>query len=1170
MTTKANDKKPEGKKILEQVRKIADGNSAAAEVAYALSEVAAIYPITPSSPMSELSDAWAAKNRTNLFGDVVKVAEMQSEAGAAGAVHGILSGGVLATTFTASQGLLLMIPNMYKIAGELLPTVFHVAARSLATHALSIFCDHSDVMATRSTGFAMLASSNVQEAHDFAAIAHAATLKSLIPFMHFFDGFRTSHEIQTIAALSPEILLHLVDIAKIADFRRRSLNPNNPSAKVGAQNPDVYFQSRELANTFYFKTPAIVAELFERFSRLTGRSYKLFDYTGAADATDVIVIMGSGAETVTETVAYLTKQGKKVGVMTVRLFRPFSLSHFKEVLPKTVERIAVLDRTRDPGALGEPLYQDIVTATHGMTVSVIGGRYGLSSKEFTPGMVCSIFNHLREKGTHNFTVGIVDDVTHLSLPKHEEPAILPEGTFQCMFWGFGSDGTVSANKSTLKIIGSQTNKHVQGYFSYDSKKSGGTTVSHLRFSDSPIKAPYLITQADMVAVHRPSFMMHYDVLETIKEGGLLLVNAPVSSDQVFNSFTREIQEKILARRVKVFCIDAFKIAREAGLGGKISTVMQVAFFAVAQVLPMDDAVVYIKKQIAATFSAKGKEIVDMNYNAVDAACAAVHEVSIPYEIIISAPNPSIPSFKTRFEHEVIGPIMKMKGDMIPLSALPSDGQVPTGTTQLEKRGIALKVPRWISEKCIQCGLCSFVCPHAAIRMNQMAEDVIADAPSGFVTISSNTANTSGLRFRVQVYPEDCTGCTLCVSACPLSDKALTMQSIEESRGSGECERSVFFDTLPENLNGVEKNSIKWSQFKKPLFEFSGACSGCGETSYIKLLTQLFGERMIIANATGCSSIYGGTFPTIPYTTSHRGKGPAWANSLFEDNAEYGFGIRLAIDAARVRLRRLLVTLAADVDGALRQSIRFHLERWQETSDEIITHADTLKEQLSACKHDLLTEIIPLIDYIVERSVWCIGGDGWAYDIGFGGLDHVLAQGKNINILVLDNEQYANTGGQASKATPTGAIAKFASLGKDLPKKDLGLMMMSYGNIYVASINMGADKLQVVKALQEAESYDGPSLVIAYGTCINHGVDMAKANEMSLLAGKSGHWPLYRYDPRTGFTWDGDGDASYDEFVALQKRFTMLKLQDPERAAELMQKAKKQHDEKRKAFKRYES
>lgn len=1149
-----------------------DGNTAAAHVAYAFSDVAAIYPITPSSNMGEYADLWASQGRKNVFGEVVDIVEMQSEAGAAGAVHGSLTAGAFTTTFTASQGLLLMLPNMHKIAGEMLPTVFHVSARSLAAQSLSIFGDHSDVMAARNTGFAMMAASSIQEIVDLSLVCHLATLKSSIPFLSFFDGFRNSHEIQKIEMIDYDTIKETIEPEYIEKFRARGLNPERPKIKVGAQNPDVYFQGRESTNLMYDACPGIVQEYMDKVAKITGRKYRLFDYLGHPEATKVIVAMGSGCDTLEEAVNYLTAKGEKVGLVKVRLFRPFDLKALNDAIPQSVKKICVLDRTKEPGSIGEPLYLDVVAALKDRHLSIIGGRYGLSSKEFTPSMVKAVYDHLDGACTHGFTVGINDDVSHRSLKVTDKIDTVPEGTISCKFWGLGADGTVGANKNSIKIIGDNTEMYAQGYFQYDSKKSGGITRSHLRFGKKRIQSEYLVESADFIACHNQAFIGRYDILEGIKEGGVFLLNSNWSKEEAFANLTKDMQQTIIDKKVKFYNIDGLAISKDVGLGARINSVMQAAFFIISNILERDVAIKMMKKAVEKSYSRKGAEIVEMNWKAIDAADAALTEVAVPKTMpkVAAEMKKLVPDDSDDFTRNVIEKIMREKGDDIPVSHMPIDGAIDTGTTRLEKRGVAPFIPHWEHEKCIQCNQCAFICPHAAIRPKLVEPGMLKKAPASFAVLDTKGKDKDNYKYRLQVYTEDCIGCAACVVECPV--EALAMSPIQAERDLGEFENQEFFDTLPEDVLGASReDTVKGSQFKQPLMEFSGACSGCGETAYVKLVTQLFGDRMIIANATGCSSIYGGTFPSIPYTKNKDGHGPAWANSLFEDNAEYGLGMRLAVDSNRRQLKsNMKKAIEAGVDGELAKLFQWSIDNWSKTDEEAKANGVKMKgllakalEKASGEIKDILRKIKELESYFVEKSVWAFGGDGWAYDIGYGGVDHTLASGKNINILVLDTEVYSNTGGQASKASPIGAVAKFAESGKKTTKKDLGMMLMSYGYVYVASVSMGANKNQVIKAMKEAEAYDGPSIVICYAPCIAHGIDMSRAQEREQLAVETGYWLLYRYNPelrkegKNPFTFETkEPKKSVIDFIQGEKRYTSLLRENPALVEEFRKEAER--------------
>ncbi|MCC6423178.1 MAG: pyruvate:ferredoxin (flavodoxin) oxidoreductase [Phycisphaerales bacterium] len=1156
-----------------------DGNEAAVSVAYRLSEVAAIYPITPSSTMGELADEWSAKGRANIWGTIPRISQMQSEGGAAGAVHGALQAGALTTTFTASQGLLLMIPSMYKIAGELLPFVMHVSARTLATHALSIFGDHQDVMSCRQTGFAMLCSNSVQEAHDMALIAHVATLRGRVPFVHFFDGFRTSHEVNKIQELSDDDLRELMDDEAVAAFRRQAMTPDRPVLRGAAQNPDTFFQAREACNPFYEDCPRHVKEVMEQFAARTGRRYGLFDYVGDPQAERVIVLMGSGAQTAEQTARWLCDHGQRVGVLKVRLYRPWSNEDFVRSLPPCVSRVAVLDRTKEPGALGEPLYQDVVCALREAREtglidhepSVIGGRYGLSSKEFTPAMVKAVYDELdRPHPRRRFTVGIMDDVTHLSLDVEQGFEILGEEVVQCIFYGLGADGTVGANKNSIKIIGEETDNWAQGYFVYDSKKSGAITISHLRFGPEPIEAPYLIGKARFVACHQFHFLERYDVLEHAATGAVFLLNSTMPADRIWEHLPVGVQRAIIEKDLQFHVIDAYQVARDSGMGGRINTIMQTCFFGISGVLPREQAIEQIKKTIQKTYGKKGREVVDRNFAAVDNALAHLQQVNYPKQITASESPPLISHKAPDFVQRITGVMLSNHGDLLPVSAFAVDGTWPMSTARWEKRNLATEIPVWDAELCIQCNKCAIVCPHAAIRAKVYNPDALAGAPETFKSIDYKAPDLKGDKYTIQVAPEDCTGCRLCVMVCPARDKsnprhkAIDMEPQAPLRDR-ERDNFDFFLTLPDPDRSRLRLDVKGTQMLTPLFEFSGACSGCGETPYIKLLTQLYGDRILIANATGCSSIYGGNLPTTPYCTNADGRGPSWANSLFEDNAEFGLGMRLALDKHREQAIELLLRMAGVID---RPKLIDELLNAPQSNDAQIAaqraRVEALAVRLMEIDSPESSRLTLLADYLVHKSVWIVGGDGWAYDIGFGGLDHVLASGRKVNVLVLDTEVYSNTGGQQSKSTPIGAAAKFASAGKSQPKKDLGLIAMSYGSIYVAQVALGAKDVQTVKAFQEAESYPGASLIIAYSHCIAHGYDMAFGADQQKLAVESGYWPLYRYDPRR--TDAGESPLQLDspapktplaDYMRNETRFRMVEQQDPDRFRELSAAAQRQ-------------
>ncbi len=1158
-----------------------DGNEAAASVAFALSEVLAIYPITPASPMGEHADTWASSGRTNLWGSIPEIVEMQSEAGAAGTLHGALQTGALATTFTASQGLLLMLPNMFKIAGELTPAVIHVAARAVATHALSIFGDHSDVMAARTTGFAMLCASSVQEAHDFAAVAHTATLRTRVPFLHFFDGFRTSHEINRIELLDDETLAELVSADDIAAHKLRRLRPTAPAVRGTAQNPDVFFQAREVANPIYDGVPGAVADVFDHLESLTGRRYGLVDYEGAPDAERVIVMMGSGAGATSEAVAKLVAGGDRVGVVTVRLFRPFPVEAFLSALPESVRSVAVLDRTKEPGSVGEPLYLDVVATlaeSDRQGVRVIGGRYGLGSKEYTPAMAKAIFDELdAETPKRRFTVGIIDDVSHSSLDV-DAAFHVDTGGRSAVFYALGSDGTVGANKASVKIIGSQPTLHAQGYFVYDSKKSGSMTVSHLRFGADPIRSTYLVEEADLVACHQFGLLDRFDVLETARPGGTFLLNAPFAADELWQHLPRVIQREILDRQLRVFTIDAAKIADELGIPGRINTVMQPCFFALADVMDLDAAIVEVKQSIEDAYGRRGRFIVERNHAAVDRALAELTEMVVPAGAADALPDAveqldvATAVLETDFIDRVTMAMIAGKGDRLPVSAMPLDGTFPSGTTKYEKRKLAASIPVWEPDLCIDCGKCAIVCPHAAIRMKAYEPDAIADAPEHFLTKPFRSREIKNHQLTVQVAPDDCTGCGICVDVCPAKDKtnvrrkSINMRSASEHRDA-ERVRWDFFLQIPElDRTLVSHDSVKNAQLLEPLFEFSGACAGCGETPYLKLLTQLFGDRLVVANATGCSSIYGGNLPTTPWSKNADGLGPAWSNSLFEDNAEFGLGMRLGVEHHEREAQRLVDELSGALGVELAAAL---LANTQPTEADIDGQRDRVRElraALTSIEDPRARRLEVIADELVRSSTWIVGGDGWAYDIGFGGVDHVLGSGRNVNLLVLDTEVYSNTGGQASKATPLGAVAKFASAGKNTAKKDLGAVARRYGNVYVAQVALGGSEIQTVKALQEADAWDGPSLVIAYSTCIAHGIDMTTSMAHQKDAVKSGYWPLYRYRPTTEeherpFQLDSAAPSiPMREFALSEARYAMLARSDPERSEHLLNLAQANIDE----------
>ena len=1139
------------------IKMTVDGNEAVGHVAYAFSDVAAIYPITPSSPMAEHVDEWAAQGRKNLFGQKVHIAEMQSEAGAAGSVHGSLAAGALTTTFTASQGLLLMIPNMYKISGELLPCVFHVSARALAAHALSIFGDHSDVMACRQTGFAMLASGSVQEAMDMALVSHLAAIEGSVPFLHFFDGFRTSHEIQKIDAYTYDEIAKLVNWDKIKEFRANALNPEHPHQGGTAQNPDIYFQNREAANKYYAAIPAIIEKYMKKVAKISGRAYKLFDYYGAPDAEEVIVAMGSGCEAIHETIDALLKKHKKVGVIKVHLYRPFSAKHFLAAIPATCKKIAVLDRTKEPGSLGEPLYEDVCSVLYEAgrnDIKVVGGRYGLGSKEFNPTCVKAVYDNLNKANPKNhFTVGIIDDVTGTSLPAGKQFNAAPKGTISCKFYGLGSDGTVGANKNSIKIIGDHTDKYAQAYFAYDSKKSGGLTVSHLRFGDVPIRSTYLIDAADFIACHNPAYVTMYDMVSSLKDGGTFLLNSHWEPEEMDKELPAQMKRLLAQKKAKFYTINAIALAAKVGMGGRINTIMQAAFFKLANIIPYEKAEEYMKAYAKKTYGRKGDAVVQKNWDAIDIAITGLKEVPVPAEWADATTGAEPAKIKaTEYFDTFVKPILAQEGDALPVSAFDPRGIVPTGTTQYEKRGIAVKVPEWNVDNCIQCGQCSLVCPHACIRPVLLPDD--AEKPEGFITKKAMGKEFAGYQYRLQISVLDCTGCGNCVEVCPAKVKALSMQPLDTQRAQEANWEFAVAHPVPDAVKPAPTN-VKNVQFHQPLFEFSGACAGCGETPYVRLITQLFGDRMIIANATGCSSIYGGSAPTCPYTVNAKGQGPAWANSLFEDNAEFGYGMNLATAQRRAKLADVIGEVA---EVGKDENVKAAAKEWLEKMDDAKGSreaGDKLVALLEAkdCQGERRSYILENKDLLTKKSIWILGGDGWAYDIGYGGLDHVLAQNQDVNVLVLDTEVYSNTGGQASKSTPTGSVAKFAAAGKRTKKKDLGMMAMSYGYVYVATVAMSANPAQLIKAMNEAEAYHGPSLIIAYAPCINHGINMSQSQNEIKKAVAAGYWPLYRFNPdaEKPFTLDSkDPTGDYQEFLRGEVRYTSLLKTFPDAAEKL--------------------
>lgn len=1160
--------------------KTMDGNTAASYSSYAFIDVAGIYPITPSSSMAENVDEWSANGKKNLFDQAVNVVQLQSEAGAAGAVHGSLSAGALTATYTASQGLLLMIPNMYKIAGELLPCVIHVSARAVASHALSIFGDHSDVMACRQTGFAMLAAGNVQEAMDMSGISHLCSIKGRVPFLHFFDGFRTSHELQKIEVVDYDVYKELIDMDAVKQFRNNALNPEHPVLRGTAQNPDVFFQAREASNSYYLATPSIVEDYMKKFGEHTGRQYNLFDYYGVPDADRVIIAMGSVCDTIEETIDYLNSKGEKVGLVKVRLYRPFSQKHFLAALPKSIKKIAVLDRTKEPGSLGEPLYQDVCTVLleNQLKCSIVGGRYGLGSKDTTPSQIVSVYENLNANEPKNhFTIGIVDDVTYLSLPAKNDIDTTPDGTIACKFWGLGSDGTVGANKNSIKIIGDNTDKYAQAYFSYDSKKSGGITVSHLRFGSKPIKSTYLISKADFVACHNPSYIGKYDMISDVNPNGTFLLNCPYSPEELEDFLPSDIKRYIAENNINFYTIDGVHIGNELGLGNRINMVMQAAFFKLANIIPIDDAVKYMKDAILKTYGKKGDKIVNMNYAAVDRGIDSLHKIDVPSHWADSVISDVKENNAPEFIANILEPMNAQKGDNLPVSTFVGreDGTFPQGTSKYEKRSIAVEVPQWQSDKCIQCNQCSYVCPHAVIRPFLLDDEEVKAAPEGFVTLKAMGKGMEDYRFKLQVSIQDCTGCGNCVNVCPAKEKALIFKPIEEEQH--EIANWNYAVTVSKKTFFPSVETVKGSQFVQPLLEFSGACAGCGETPYAKLVTQLFGDRMMIANATGCSSIWGGSAPSMPYTTNELGQGPSWANSLFEDNAEFGYGMFLGVKQIRSKIKDLCTeALELGISESLKSAIIGWIDSMDDGEGSKTASALLVKELESSDdkESDIINQILEKKDFLVKKSQWIIGGDGWAYDIGFGGLDHVIASGEDVNILIFDTEVYSNTGGQSSKATPTAAVAQFAASGKEVKKKDLGLMAMSYGYVYVAQVGMGANQNQLIKAIIEAEKYKGPSVIIAYAPCISHGIKggMGQSQNETKKAVDAGYWHLYRYNPllkeegKNPFQLDSKAPtASFKDFISSETRYSSLQRTFPQQAEKLFEIADNQAKEKYEAY-----